>query len=150
MTPRIGRVHLRVRDLERAEHFYTRVLGLRVLQRDLHLVLLSSGDGHHDLAMHAGRSDGTEPPMSFGLRSLGFEVPSKAALAGVYARLGGARSMLLDTGLSWAIHTSDPDGNQVEIYCETAPRQGPHRWGGRARALSAAELRASLERAAPA
>lgn len=142
MTARLGRVHLRVKDLERAARFYTRVVGLRVLQRAPGLVYLASKDSTHEIALHAHDAEGPAPPISLGCRFVGFEVPSKAALAAVCERLGGARAVVVDTGDSWSVHTTDPDGNGVEIYCDTRGE----RTGGppaAARTMSLADLRAA-------
>jgi catechol 2,3-dioxygenase len=117
MSARLGRVHLRVSDLDRACRFYTRVLGLRVASRERGLASLSSPDGQNQVSLHAGTSDGPLLPISLGCRFVGFEVDKLATLVSVCERLGGARAHVVDYGDSWSVHTSDPDGNGVEIYC---------------------------------
>ena len=82
MTARLGRIHLRVSDLDRACRFYTRVLGLRVLSREAGVVYLASRDAHHEMALHAGAVDGPAPPISLGCRFVGFEVANESGRAG--------------------------------------------------------------------
>lgn len=142
MTARLGRVHLRVEDLDRAVRFYTKVVGLRVYHRTPAIAYLSSADAGHELALHAHRAEGPPPPISLGCRFVGFEVPSKAALAAACDRLGGARAVVVDTGDSWSIHTTDPDGNGVEIYCDTRG-EGSGASAGVARTMSLSDLRAA-------
>jgi catechol 2,3-dioxygenase len=117
VSARLGRVHLRVTELDRACRFYTRVLGLRVASREAGLAFLSSPDGRNEVALHADRSDAPVPPVSLGCRFVGFEVGTLATLVAVCGRLGGARAHVVDYGDSWSVHTTDPDGNGVEIYC---------------------------------
>lgn len=117
MSARLGRVHLRVSDLDRACRFYTRVLGLRVATRAPGVASLSSLDGINEVSLHAGPSDAPVPPTSLGCRFVGFEVDTLTTLVSVCERLGGARAHVVDYGDSWSVHTSDPDGNSVEIYC---------------------------------
>lgn len=143
MTARLGRIHLRVTDLDRACRFYTRVLGLRVLSRESGVAYLASRDAHHEIALHAAASDGPPPPISLGCRFVGFEVPNKAALAAVCGRLGGARAQIVDYGDSWSVHTSDPDGNGVEIYCHSRPDRDGEARVVLGRTSSLAELRAA-------
>ena len=147
MSARLACVHVFVRDLERAAHFYTRALGLRVSHRQAGACYLTSGAAHHEIALFEhGSEQAPPPPLAVGCRSLGFEVTSKAELAQLCDRLGGARATAVDNGITWSIHTTDPDGNRIEVFCDTrhdAERSGSAR--GTARALSLTELRAARE-----
>lgn len=50
----------------------------------------------------------------------------------------------LGRGESWSVQTTDPDGNGVEIFCDTrSDDSGRRQWDGRTRMLSLAELRAA-------
>jgi catechol 2,3-dioxygenase len=141
MSARLGRVHLRVSDLDRACRFYTRVLGLRISSREPGLAFLSSPDGRNEVALHAGSSDSPQRPVSLASRFVGFEVDTLSTLVAVCERLGGARAHVVDYGDSWSVHTSDPDGNGVEIYCHVGAGPGAaHRLG---RTASLEELRAA-------
>ena len=143
MTARLGRIHLRVSDLDRACRFYTRVLGLRVLSREAGVVYLASQNAHHERALHAGAVDGPAPPISLGCRFVGFEVANESALAEVCGRLGGARAQIVDYGDSWSVHTSDPDGNGVEIYCHSPAHRDGQTRAVLGRTSSLADLRAA-------
>lgn len=140
---RLGRIHLHVRDLDRATRFYSQVLGLQVARAAPGLVWLSSGQPHYDVALHAGAPDAAAPPIALGCASIGFEVRGRARLAELCDRLtrSGARVAALDHGISWSVHTTDPDGNKVEVFCdmthETSGRAVWNRWG---RAIGLAEL----------
>jgi catechol 2,3-dioxygenase len=59
---RIGHVHLKVADLERALRFYSGVLGLEVTQRyGDGAVFLSAGGYHHHIALNTWESLGGWP-----------------------------------------------------------------------------------------
>jgi catechol-2,3-dioxygenase len=48
----------------------------------------------------------------------------------------GARVSGVDLGVSWSLYLQDPDGNEVEVYCDTRRLPGgrPH-WEGRGQTL---------------
>ena len=147
MSARLGRLHLNVSDVERAARFYTQVLGFRISARAGGLVFLSSGElAHHDLALHEVPGSVGEPPITRGVASIGFEVPGRVELSAVCDRLvrSGARVTAMDQGISLSLHTTDPDGHRIEVYCDTRheARERPA-WNG-VRAVAAAEMAASL------
>ena len=144
MNARLGRVHVRVKDLERGARFYTNVLGLRIVDRSDSSLELSSDGARRELTLHSADPSAPAVPAWFAGRFVGFEVPTKAELVQVCERLGGARASIVDLGDSWSVHTTDPDGNGVEIYCDTREdlaALGPAR---SARTLSLAELREAV------
>lgn len=145
MSVRLACVHLLVRDLERAAHFYTRGLGLRISAKHAGACYLTSGAAPHEVALFEYAPEGPTPPLAIGCRSIGFQVSSKAALAELCERLGGARFSALDHGATWAIHTTDPDGNRIKVFCETAAAGDGRPSEGRVRTLSAADLRAARD-----
>ncbi len=60
---RIGHVHLKVADLERALGFYCGVLGFELTQRDGDQVaFLSAGGYHHHIGLNTWESKGGSPP----------------------------------------------------------------------------------------
>jgi catechol 2,3-dioxygenase len=60
---RIGHVHLKVADLQRALRFYAGVLGMEVMQRyGDGAVFLSAGGYHHHIALNTWESLGGSPP----------------------------------------------------------------------------------------
>ncbi len=60
---RIGHVHLKVADLERALGFYRRVLGLELMQRyGSQAAFISAGGYHHHIGLNTWESAGGSPP----------------------------------------------------------------------------------------
>ena len=60
---RIGHVHLKVADLDRALAFYTGALGFELMQRfGSHAAFISAGGYHHHIGLNTWESVGGEPP----------------------------------------------------------------------------------------
>lgn len=131
---RIGHVHLKVADLERALGFYRDVLGFEVTQwYGREAVFLSAGGVggyHHHIGLNTWQSLGRPPPPpgSTGLFHLAILYPTRAALADALRRLmavGIALDGASDHGGSEALYLRDPDGNGVELYHDRPPGQWP-------------------------
>ncbi|HEY3760977.1 MAG TPA: VOC family protein [Verrucomicrobiae bacterium] len=128
---RIGHVHLKVADLERALKFYRDVLGFEVTQRyGRQAVFLSAGGYHHHIGLNTWESAGGSPPPpgTTGLYHVAILYPTRVALADALRRLVAAGIQLegaSDHGVSEAIYLRDPDGNGVELYCDRPPEQWP-------------------------
>jgi catechol 2,3-dioxygenase len=128
---RIGHVHLKVADLERAIAFYQGVLGFDVTQRmDRGAAFLSAGGYHHHIGLNIWQSAGGSPPPpgTTGLYHLAILYPTRAALADALRRLIRAGISLdgaSDHGVSEALYLRDPDGNGVELYCDRPQDQWP-------------------------
>ncbi|QFT82627.1 Catechol-2,3-dioxygenase [Roseovarius sp. THAF27] len=128
---RIGHVHLRVSDLERAIAFYSGVLGLELQQRyGTEAAFLSAGGYHHHIGLNTWESKGGTPPPPghTGLYHTAFLYPDRTALAQVLKRVLEAGIPLegaADHGVSEALYLSDPDGNGVELYRDRAPEDWP-------------------------
>ena len=128
---RIGHVHLKVADLERAIGFYRDVLGFQVTQRfGRNAAFLSAGGYHHHIGLNTWESSGGSPPSpnSTGLYHLAILYPTRAELADALQRLLRAEVPLegaADHGVSEAIYLRDPDGNGVELYRDKPPSQWP-------------------------
>lgn len=121
---RIGHVHLKVADLERALGFYCGVLGFQLTQRyGDQAAFVSAGGYHHHIGLNVWQSRGGPPPPpgTTGLYHLAVLYPSRAALADALRRLMTAGIPLdgaSDHGVSEALYLRDPDGNGVELYCD--------------------------------
>jgi catechol-2,3-dioxygenase len=139
-APRLARVDLFVRDLERARHFYTRTMGLEVSHEETGACFLTSGAASYNLGLFEYAPEGIEPPLAIGCRSIAFEVGSRDALLDVCNRLVGGRFTVLESGEAWAVHTKDPDGNRLEVFCRRAAARSLRAGRGRARPLSLADL----------
>ena len=133
---RIGHVHLKVADLERAIAFYRDVLGFEEQMRwGDQAAFLSAGGYHHHIGLNTWESAGgsAPPPGSTGLFHHAVLYPTRAALgtalravldAGI--RLDGAS----DHGVSEALYLRDPDGNGVELYRDRPQEEWPKDAGG--------------------
>ena len=128
---RIGHVHLKVADLERALNFYCGVLGFELQQRfGSQAAFISAGGYHHHIGLNTWESKGAPPPppRSTGLYHLAILYPTRAALADALRRLLAANIEMegaADHGVSEAIYLRDPDGNGVEIYRDRPETEWP-------------------------
>lgn len=128
---RIGHVHLKVADLERALGFYCGVLGFELMQRyGDQAAFISAGGYHHHIGLNTWESGGGKapPPGSTGLYHLAILYPSRTALADALRRLQTAGIPLTgasDHGVSEALYLDDPDGNGVELYRDRPEAEWP-------------------------
>jgi catechol 2,3-dioxygenase len=133
---RIGHVHLKVGDLERALAFYRDVLGFEVTQRyGRDAVFLSAGGYHHHIALNTWESRGGQPPPqgSTGLYHVAILYPTRAALADALRRVTAAGLTLdgaSDHSVSQALYLRDPDGNGVELYWDRPADEWPRAHDG--------------------
>lgn len=129
---RIGHVHLKVADLDRALAFYRDVLGFEVTQRyGRQAAFLSAGGYHHHIGLNTWESKGGAAPApgTTGLYHLAIVYPTRAELADALRRLMAAGIKLegaSDHGVSEALYLRDPDGNGVELYWDRPKEQWPH------------------------
>ena len=128
---RLGHVHLKVADLDRALAFYHGVLGFEVTQKMGHsAAFLSAGGYHHHIGLNTWESLGGQPPPpgTTGLYHSAILYPTQAALADALRRVIAAGIELdgaADHGVSEAIYLRDPDGNGVELYWDRPKEQWP-------------------------
>lgn len=128
---KIGHVHLKVADLERAIGFYHGVLGFEVTQRwGSSAAFLSAGGYHHHIGLNTWESLGGSPPApgTTGLFHTAILYPTRPALADALRRLMRANIPLdgaADHGVSEALYLRDPDENGVELYRDRPPEQWP-------------------------
>jgi catechol 2,3-dioxygenase len=125
---RIGHVHLKAADLERALGFYCGVLGFELTQRyGRDAAFISAGGYHHHIGLNTWESKGGSPPPpgTTGLYHVAIVYPTRAALADALRRLIKAGIPIegaSDHGVSEALYLRDPDGNGVELYWDR-PRE---------------------------
>jgi catechol 2,3-dioxygenase len=128
---RIGHVHLKVADLDRALAFYCGVLGFELMQRYAsEAAFISAGGYHHHIGLNTWESRGGSPPPpgSTGLFHLAIVYPSRPALADALRRLIAAGVPLdgaSDHGVSEALYLRDPDENGVELYRDRPEAEWP-------------------------
>jgi catechol 2,3-dioxygenase len=152
---RIGHVHLKVADIDRALGFYVGVLGFELTQRMPGAAFMSAGGYHHHIGLNTWESEGASPPPrgTTGLYHLAILYPTRAKLADALHRLAEARIPLTgasDHGVSEALYLNDPDNNGVELYWDKPKEQWPHTPDGKlamvTRRLDLQNLLGELER----
>src|SRR6266851_2386611 len=122
---RIGHVHLKVADLDRALGFYCGVLGFEVTQRlSSGAAFISAGGYHHHIGLNTWESKGGHPPPpgTTGLFHTAILYPTRPALADALHRVMQA-GIHLDGA-------SDPGENGVELYWDRPKEQWPRKSDG--------------------
>src|ERR1700751_2863441 len=128
---RIGHVHLKVADLDRALGFYCGVLGFELMQRlESGAAFISAGGYHHHLGLNTWESRGGSPPPpgTTGLYHVAIRYPDRRSLGDALQRLVDASwpiSGATDHGVSEAIYLRDPDGNGIELYRDKPEAEWP-------------------------
>jgi catechol 2,3-dioxygenase len=141
---RIGHVHLKVADLQRALDFYVGVLGFQLTQRyGPQAAFISAGGYHHHIGLNTWESRGGQPPArgTTGLFHTAILYPTRAALADALRRLIAAGVSLdgaADHGVSQALYLRDPDQNGVELYWDRPEAEWPRDAAGNLAMITAA------------
>ncbi len=117
---RIAAVHLAVSNLPASVDFYSRVMGLRVLEDDGARALLGSNEAPA-LELSALERAAPIPARSTGLFHVAWLHPTRAALADTVRRIGESRwpfTGASDHAVSEALYLDDPDGLGIEVYAD--------------------------------
>ncbi len=128
---RIGHVHLKAANLDRALAFYCGVLGFELMARyGTQAAFISAGGYHHHIGLNTWESlNGTPPPPgTTGLYHTAILYPTREALADALRRVMAAGIRLdgaSDHGVSEALYLRDPDENGVELYRDRLPEERP-------------------------
>jgi catechol 2,3-dioxygenase len=115
----IGKVRLRVADVDALATFYERVIGLRDVERDGGVVRLGPEGGAPLVELESAPTAPLPPSFSTGLFHLAILVPDRAELARSLRRIAEAGWRLTgasDHLVSEALYLNDPEGNGIEIY----------------------------------
>ena len=133
---RIGHVHLKVADLDRALSFYCGVLGFELMQQmGSEAAFISAGGYHHHIGLNTWESKGGQPPPpgTTGLYHTAILYPTRPALADALYRViraGIALDGASDHGVSEALYLRDPDENGVELYWDRPKEAWPRKGDG--------------------
>ncbi|SRR5579875_269550 len=127
---RIGHVVLKIRDLKRSQQFYTEVLGLELMFEMPGMAFLASHRrDHHELAlMEVGAGAPAPTGSQVGLSHVAFRLADEAELIKAYRELKERQvpiSFTVHHGITKSVYFLDPDGNQLEVYCDVAPQDRP-------------------------
>ncbi len=133
---RIGHVHLKVADLEKALAFYRDLLGFELTTLyGTQAAFISAGGYHHHIGLNTWHSKGSPPASKHGvgLYHTAIVYPTRKDLAVIFQRLLKADYPLTgasDHGVSEALYLNDPDGNGVELYWDRPKEEWPHNEDG--------------------
>jgi catechol 2,3-dioxygenase len=134
---RIGHVHLKVSDLQKALDFYCGVLGFELQQRyGTQAAFISAGGYHHHIGLNTWESKGGKPPPpgTTGLFHTAILYPTRVELANALRRLIAHNWQLdgaSDHGVSEALYLRDPDENGVELYWDRPEQAWPRTADGK-------------------
>jgi catechol 2,3-dioxygenase len=124
---RVGHIHLRVADLDRAIAFYRDVLAFNLTadgrEAGIDAAFLAAGDYHHHIGLNTWQSSGGSPPPPgrTGLYHVAFLYPDRRELGRAVRRLLDHDYPInhgTDHGANVSVYVSDPDGNEIELYCD--------------------------------
>ena len=128
---KVGHIHLKVSDLDRAISFYESVLGFKVMQKmGDSAAFLSAGGYHHHIGLNTWQSRGGSAPDrgTTGLFHVAFLFPTRTDLAMAVRQVldsGIALDGAADHGVSEAIYLRDPDQNGIELYVDREESDWP-------------------------
>lgn len=146
---KLGHVHIKVRDLKRAENFYTELLGFKITEKaENDYLFLTLGKSHHDLALqNLGETAQKPTPNFIGLYHFAIELEDEKELAEMYKRLiaNKIKVSAVDHGISKSLYLEDPDGNGIEIYIDTRKKTKKN-WAGRTSLLDTDKLLELIKR----
>ena len=125
---RVGHLVLNVSDLEVSTKFYTNILGFQIsLERkdasgSGSSTFLTCGKIHHDLALFQAK-EGAAPvsPGGLGLNHMALQVEDFDMLT-EYHHILKERDLVdhtTDHGMTRSIYLNDPDGNGIELFCNS-------------------------------
>ncbi len=133
---RIGHVHLKVANLQRALNFYCGLLGFELItMAGSDAAFISAGGYHHHIGLNTWHSKNAPPApvRSAGLYHTAILFPTRKDLAVAYKRLVDATYPLAgvaDHGVSEALYLNDPDQNGVELYWDRPRDEWPKKPDG--------------------
>jgi catechol 2,3-dioxygenase len=131
---RIGHVHLKVAQIERAVAFYRDLMGFDLVMNYGTAAFLSAGGYHHHIGLNTWESANGSPPApgTTGLYHFAINYPTRRDLAVALARLldgGWGIDGASDHGTHEAIYLHDPDFNGIELAWDRPEDEWPRENG---------------------
>lgn len=119
----LNHVVLRVRDLDRSEAFYRDVLGLQIRRRRPgRMIFFTCGANDHDVAiMNIGPDAPPAEEHRAGLYHFALRLNSFEELKAAYKHLQANDAHIVGVthhGDTKSIYLKDPDGLEIELFCE--------------------------------
>ena len=121
-APRLSHVGLYVTNVAKMTDFYTRVLGFVVSDRaeDGRITFLSRNPSdHHQVVLVRGRTTDDTVAM---VQQVSFNVGTLANVQRAFRKVCEAGCKVIDPrchGNAWSVYFQDPEGNQIEMFCDT-------------------------------
>jgi catechol 2,3-dioxygenase len=120
---RVGHVVIKMRDLDAAKRFYRDILGMKITdEREGFGVFFRFHEYHHDIAVFKVAEDAALPQRNqVGLAHIALVADSFATVKAMYKRLKEHNVPIVrtvDHGITKSVYFQDPEGNELEIYCE--------------------------------
>jgi catechol 2,3-dioxygenase len=121
-APRLSHVGLYVRDVPKMIDFYTKTLGFVVSDgaEDGRITFLSRNPSdHHQVVLVRGRETELETLM---VQQVSFNVGTLAQVQRAYKKVVAAGCDGIrptSHGNAWSVYFRDPEGNQIEMFCDT-------------------------------
>ena len=129
----IQSIDLRVRDLESSLHFYSHLLGFKILEKKENYASLSAtGNAPYIIKLVEDKTAKFTHRDNTGLYHVAIKLPSRKELARVFLRLFDNDVKFhgfSDHLVSEAIYLADPDENGVELYIDKPREQWVWRKG---------------------
>lgn len=127
---RIGHIVIKVRNLERSRKFYTEVLGMDVMM-DVPAIrgvfLANNRRDHHEVGLfEVGPEAEGLRAKQVGLAHIAFRLRTEEELRAAYKEFKEKEvpiSFTVDHGVTKSIYFRDPDGHELEVYCDNSPEE---------------------------
>lgn len=123
----VSNITLLVKDFNRSLEFYVEILGLSMLEKSKHKVILTANLKDPLITLLEDRN-ALPPDITLGLYHFALLVPNRKELAKMVQELIIKRYPLSgasDHGVSEALYLDDPDGNGIEIYFDKDTKEWP-------------------------
>jgi catechol 2,3-dioxygenase-like lactoylglutathione lyase family enzyme len=121
-APRLSHVGLYVTDVPKMIDFYTKTLGFVISDgaEDGRITFLSRNPSdHHQVVLVRGRGAVHDTPM---VQQVSFNVGTLANVQRAFRKVREAGCTVIDPrchGNAWSVYFSDPEGNRIEMFCDT-------------------------------